>query len=171
MRLAEVCLWDTLYVSLYTPLAIVATVIAGAELNPIALLIAGTMCCSILTVYLCFQGDLLFRRIPRMMDAPTETKQEQPGRLVDMAATTNPMPCPEQVKPKKRRRRRKAEIVAAELEQQLEVQANVKEKPQKTKPAKTFDILAGVEPEPKMRTDVDLDELDADDDDPFSKCD
>jgi len=139
MNPIEVVFWNVLFWALYLPIAVIAMLV-GAKGHPIGILACGLGWSTLLTLFLAFQNDLLFRR--RIKESPAK-------------------PEPTIVEPEA------PEVKDEKMEVEDSKDKDVGEEVPNTKAEVEF----SEGPEPRMQSDVGLDDFDADDDDSFSKCD
>lgn len=174
MKLIELYFWNSLYWALYLPLSLLILLLTGQG-DVLGIIIVGSLMTAILSLILVFQeGVLLDDFEPALVMLADEPLQETTDveisnlektvkqNSVQQSAEPSPKEKIESKPKRKYVRKQLVESVSAE-NKPLEVQPNEKEE-QKTKPVESV----GMEPEPKMRTDVDLEQLDAPDDDNVS---
>jgi len=142
MRLLEIYFWNALYWALYLPVSIFLHFITEQG-DPIGILFVGAFFTIILTVYLALQDDCLFDRW-------------EPAVIIRTPAPASEVPKP---------RKMPKPIPAPVTVQPLEVKPYVKKETATTEPTAPTRYIVGLEPGVPMRTDVDLRQLDAADDD------
>jgi len=155
MRPIEIYVWNALYWAAYLPISLTVYVVTEQG-DVLGILLVGFIMTLLLTAILLFQEGILWEdefEPAIIIEEPDE--EPKPEQVIE----TTPK---EVVKPKRKYTRKpKPEQVKQET---LEVKPNEKKENQTNNAAP----VVGVEPEPKMRTDVNLDELDTDDDDTAS---
>ena len=156
MKLIEMYFWNALYWALYLPSSLIIHLITGQG-DILGILIVGLLLTGIFTLILLFQEGVLWDDLEPATILTEEECQEELAKLTGKPAKREEKPSDEQSP---------AETVEelpvdAPIEN-LEVNTNAEE--EKTRPDHTDSAPDGVEPEPKLRTDVRLDELYAPDD-------
>ncbi|MBI4448795.1 hypothetical protein HY641_02085 [Candidatus Woesearchaeota archaeon] len=160
----EIAFWSVLYWALYLPSSI-ALQIATGEGSILGVLLIGTFFTAMLLIILVFQDDILLDMWnPVLMAKPSvpSSSQVEPSPKKKVAKRGRP---PKKKAPTEGEQKG---VIDAEKNKQMEVSTNVKKEEANNDPADAPDLMVGMEPEPKMRTDVDLGQLDADDDDLLS---
>jgi len=150
MNPLEVVFWNVLFWALYLPIAVILLLL-GAQGHPFGVVACGLMGSVILSVFLAFQDDLLFESYTPVRVTIKEESAKPEPKIRERAAP--------EVKDEKMEVKSPKDEPAEAVEG---VQPDDKEE---------IEFAVGEEPEPRMRTDVSLNEFDADDDDSFSKCD
>ena len=154
MKFIEIYVWNCLYWAFYLPISLLLWLFTGAG-DVLGILLVGILMSAILTLICLFQEGVLWEE--EMEPAIILTEEEYQRELVkeQVAETAPPVEKPK----RKYTRKEKTEP------EQLEVNPNAQEEKPRTDTTDPTRPPVGVEPEPKMHTDVDLGKLDADDDD------
>jgi len=154
MKLIEIYFWNSLYWALYLPTSLLVHLITNQG-DVLGILLIGFLLTAVLTIILCNQEGVF----PEKMEPATIlTEEEYQAELVKMTGKPvelvepNPVPSPEPIT----EQNPDAQVKTLEVNNYAEEE--------KTRPDNTDSAPDGVEPGTEMRTDVDLEQLDAPDD-------
>lgn len=163
MRMLEIYFWDSIFLAMYLPIAFALQIITetGTILGTI---IIGLFFTGIISAILIFVDGILYDDIePAEIIYTTETKtrkKREPKKKQEIESEETKQ-TEQDNQPSSTEQNSVTEnsepIQETEILEPLEVKNN----------EETKNLYEGTEPEPKMRTDVNLDQLDADDDDTF----
>ena len=154
MKAIELYFWCALYWALYLPISLL--ILLWTEQGDVfGILLVGFILTAVLVLFLLFEdGALIPDELEPAIILRSEPVEEVPE--VTVIDDESPAEIPQEIPKPKRKYVRKKPVVSDSVQEPPEVEPDEKEET-KTEPV-------GVEPEPKMRTDVDLGKLDAPDD-------
>ena len=139
MKALEIYFWNCIFWAFYLPLSILLKLITDKG-TILGVLLIGVLYTLLFTMFLLFQKSWLFYE---RMEPAIIVQTPQPKKKKTPKPQPKPMPAPETIKP-------------------MEVKIHAKKEKTESPPSRHF---VGLEPEPKMETDVDLSMLDVHADD------
>lgn len=154
MKAIEIYFWCALYWAFYLPISLLILLWTGQG-DVLGILLVGFILTAVLILIFLFEDGVL---IPDDLEPAIILRSEPAEEDLKITVIEDKQPAePAKVEPKpKRKYVRKKSVVEDSVQEPPEVVPDEKEEPE-TEPV-------GVEPEPRLRTDVDLGQLDAPDD-------
>lgn len=161
MNLLEIAFWNVLFWALYLPIAVIILLL-GAQGHPLGVVSCGFFGTAILSIFLGFQDDLLFESYTPVQVTITEAKPEPKESKSESKEPKGEKMGEPQVP---EGQDEEVEVKSPEVEP-VEIDAEVE-----SDESEDVEFADGEEPEPRLRTDVVVEQLAVDDDDAFSVCD